>query len=149
MLGHTLRVRVDVDKCKGKTKKKKTKKKPTCSPGKLAADTQMGCVCMRTQMSIKKGQQKNKKTYLEIMGWDGDALRADANGGNCGWWWTQSMKKKKKKKVLTLQTVSVTVRMWWRADALVSRWRMGWRADVVACGCVGEQTRMTVKKRKE
>ena len=68
VLGHTLRVRVDVDKCKGKTKKKK-KKKPTCSLGKLAADTQMCCVCMQTQMSIKKGQQKNKKTYLEIMGW--------------------------------------------------------------------------------
>ena len=69
VLGHALRVRVDVDKCKGKTKKKK--KKPTCSPGKLAADTQMCCVCMRTQMSIKKGQQKNKNNLLRNngMGW--------------------------------------------------------------------------------
>ena len=82
------------------------------------------------------------------MGWDGDALRADADGGNCGWWWTQMSMKKKKKKVLTLQTVTECD----RADAWACGclgMRMRWRADVVACGCVGEQTRMTVKKRKE
>ena len=72
------------------------------------------------------------------MGWDGDALHADADGGNCGWWWTQmsmkKKKKKKKKKVLTLQTVSVTVRMLWRADALACGCggvQMWWRADVL------------------
>ena len=76
-------------------------------------------------MSIKKGQQKNKKkTYLEIMGWDGDALRADADGGNCGLWWTQMSMKKKKKKVLTLQTVT-------ECD----------RADAWACGCFGMRMR--------
>ena len=72
------------------------------------------------------------------MGGDRDVLRADADGGNCGWWWTQmSIKKKQTKKSTYLADGEcdradecVGVRMHWRADA-----------DVLACRCIGVRMR--------
>ena len=66
VLGRALRMRVDTDSCK----EEKKNIKHTWSPAKVDADMQMCCVCVRMQMSIKKGQKKNKEnTYLEITGW--------------------------------------------------------------------------------
>ena len=146
VLGHALRVRVDMDRCKGKTKRKEKTYLQPGEVGRRHADV----LRVRADADEYKERttKKQKKTYLEIVGWDGDALRADADGSNCGWW-TQMSMKKKTKKVLALQTVTECdcadawacgcfgVRMRWCADVLVCGCvgvRMCWCADVVACG---------------
>ena len=56
VLGCALCVHVDMDRCKEKTKRNE---KTYLEPGRVDADMQMCCVCMRMQMSIKKGQKKH------------------------------------------------------------------------------------------